>query len=220
MRATERDLTCARCGAEGDGAFAFCPRCGARQAPADRAGADTHQLARRARHAVVPAVAIFGLVAISLAAIARYGPAGAADARPAPAPSPVLVFVAAPTATPVPTPTPAPTPTQVPTPTPPPYRAMAFVVPPTRSYTLTLDDVRTGDVIEGSFSAEGGRGDVDFQLRSPNGGVLSSASRSTGPYEFRAVARQEGYYVLWFGNTFSLVTSKTVSLRLRDYPTG
>lgn len=215
--ATER-VACPRCGAEWSDVFAFCPRCGGRLAGASYDGAEVGHRSRRAHHAIVPAVAVCGLIVICLAALIRFGPARVADVQPTPIATPVVVFVPAPTATPAPTPTPVPTPMPTATPTPPPFRSMTFVVPPTRSYTLTLQDVRSGNVVEGSFSATGGHGDVDFQLRAPNGGVLDSASRSVGPYAFHVVARQDGYYVLWFGNTFSLFTSKTVSLELRDYP--
>lgn len=120
----------------------------------------------------------------------------------------------------VPTPTPTPTPPATPTPVAPLYQELTFVVPPTAYYTLTVHDLRAGDVIEGSFTVTGGANDIDFGILDPSGGVLTSASRVLGAYAFHVVVAEDGSHMVRFGNTSQFAAPKTVTLMIRAYSPG
>jgi hypothetical protein len=100
---------------------------------------------------------------------------------------------------------------------PPPYQTQTISVPARQVYTLTMPDVRTGQTIEGSFDVVGGNSDIGFRLRTPDGGSLVSIGRVAGSYSFRYTASLDGTYALVFDNSFSLLTPKNVTVRMRWY---
>jgi hypothetical protein len=100
---------------------------------------------------------------------------------------------------------------------PPPYQTETITVPPGQFSTVTLDGVRAGQTLEGYFVAHGGNDDVGFQIQSPSGGYLVRIGRVSGRDDFHYRAPADGPYVLVFDNSFSIITSKTVTVEYRAY---
>jgi len=75
--------------------------------------------------------------------------------------------------------------------------------------TLYLDN---GDKLSGSISVSGGSGnDINFQIQDPSGVIITSYSRTTST-SFSFNADKAGTYTMIFDNSFSLITSKRVTL--------
>ena len=70
-----------------------------------------------------------------------------------------------------------------------------------------------GDLLRGTFEADGGFGRVDILMRieSPQGEDMASSPRSTN-YDFMFSAKYRGNYSLVFDNRYSLYTSKSIGL--------
>jgi hypothetical protein len=76
--------------------------------------------------------------------------------------------------------------------------------------TFNLD---SGDEFSGSLSISGGGGnDIDFWVTDPQGTTILNKGRVSQGTTFEFTAQMSGAYTLYFGNTFSLFSSKTVSL--------
>lgn len=94
-------------------------------------------------------------------------------------------------------------------------------VPALQYLTLTwaLDKA---EKIEGYFTVRGGGDDVDFHIKDPYGSVILDAGRVTGRRDFAFTAEYSGAYTLYFDNSFSIFTSKTIFLSyqqtLRIFP--
>jgi hypothetical protein len=99
----------------------------------------------------------------------------------------------------------------------PPYQTTTLDVRPRQFATVTIGDVHAGQTLEGYFIAHGGNDDVDFQIQTPTGGYLMNNGRVSGRYDFHYQAPVDGPYVLVFGNTFSIFTSKSVTVDYRAY---
>lgn len=69
--------------------------------------------------------------------------------------------------------------------------------------------------LEGYFTVRGGNDDVKFYIKNPYGAVILDAGMVTGRHDFAFTAEHEGVYTLYFDNTFSLITSKTIFLSYR-----
>ena len=76
--------------------------------------------------------------------------------------------------------------------------------------TITL---KAGDLLRGTFEADGGFGRVDIIMRfeSPQGDVLLVSPR-TSVYDFSIPAKIAGDYVVIFDNRYSLYTAKSIGL--------
>jgi hypothetical protein len=70
-----------------------------------------------------------------------------------------------------------------------------------------------GDLIRGTFEADGGFGRVDVLMHivSPQGDAMASSPRASN-YDFMFSAKFRGNYSLVFDNRYSLFTSKSVGL--------
>jgi hypothetical protein len=86
-----------------------------------------------------------------------------------------------------------------------------FTVPARSTSTVTLP-LNQGDAVEGNITVTGGlNNDVNFNITDPNGETVVSYSLVTQtPFSFQA--ETTGDYTLIFDNTFSLLTSRSVTL--------
>lgn len=89
---------------------------------------------------------------------------------------------------------------------------LQFPVRP-RSEVEKVLAVQPGDLVRGTFEADGGLGRVDVLMRlvSPQGEVLLLSPRASN-YDFSFPAKVRGEYTVVFDNRFSLYTSKSVAL--------
>lgn len=84
------------------------------------------------------------------------------------------------------------------------------------AFGLTLA-LKQGDQFGASFS-EQNNGDIRLYVIAPDGSVAYSAGQVHGPFSTGTLyAPGNGNYVVWFDNGFSLLSGKTISLRV-DYP--
>lgn len=75
---------------------------------------------------------------------------------------------------------------------------------------FNLDD---GDKFAGSLSITGGGGnDIDFRITDPQGTTVLGLGRVSQGRTFEFTAQASGAYTFHFGNTFSLISSKTVTM--------
>jgi hypothetical protein len=85
-------------------------------------------------------------------------------------------------------------------------------VSPGTSRTLTFNLV-SQDRFSGSLSISGGNGnDIDFKVTDPQGTVIVGLGRVSQGRSFDFVAQQSGAYTFYLDNSFSIFSSKTVSL--------
>jgi hypothetical protein len=78
--------------------------------------------------------------------------------------------------------------------------------------TLTFN-LNNGDSVSGSISVTGGSGnDVNFYISDPTGGQIYNAGRVSGGTSFSFTANSSGAYILHFDNSFSLLSSKQVTV--------
>ena len=97
------------------------------------------------------------------------------------------------------------------------YGQQTFTVPALSSTTQKLN-LNAGDSVSGSLSVVGGSGnDINFQVTDPNGNTLVSYSRVTGT-SFSFSASMTGTYTMTFDNSFSLISSKSVTLNYSVQP--
>jgi hypothetical protein len=89
--------------------------------------------------------------------------------------------------------------------------AETFTVPNFSIHTVTLD-LNQGDTVTGSVSVSGGSGnDINLIIQEPDGSIVATYTQITSS-SFSFTASQKGTYKLIFDNTFSLLTSKSVTL--------
>jgi hypothetical protein len=86
-----------------------------------------------------------------------------------------------------------------------------FTVPSGREWIETIV-AQEGDVISGTFAVRGGNNDVDFWVEDPLRRRVIDAGRVSGNYEFEIEVKEKGDYIFHFGNGFSSITSKEVSV--------
>lgn len=80
----------------------------------------------------------------------------------------------------------------------------------TRILTFNLNQ---GQRFSGSLSISGGSGnDIDFWVTNPVGVTILGLGRVSQGRQFAFTADRDGGYALHFGNTFSLISTKTVTL--------
>ena len=86
-----------------------------------------------------------------------------------------------------------------------------FTVPALSKSTQTLT-LNQGDVVEGNITVTGGlTNDINFNVTDPNGNTIVSFARVTQtPFSFQA--ETTGTYTMIFDNTFSILTTRSVTL--------
>jgi len=85
-------------------------------------------------------------------------------------------------------------------------------VPALNSETLTIN-LSSGDKFTGSISISGGSGnDIDFSVTDPQGTTILDLGRVSQGRSFEFTAQQSGAYTFHLDNSFSILSSKTVSL--------
>jgi hypothetical protein len=78
--------------------------------------------------------------------------------------------------------------------------------------TLTFN-LNNGDSVSGSISVTGGSGnDINFYITNPTGGQIYNAGRVSGGTSFSFTADSSGAYILHFDNSFSLLSSKQITV--------
>lgn len=90
-------------------------------------------------------------------------------------------------------------------------RAENFTVPPLQEVTRSIG-LSDGDKVSGSISVVGGSGnDINFYVTDPNGNTITRYDRVTQT-SFSFSASMTGTYVMHFDNSFSILSSKSVTL--------
>lgn len=85
-------------------------------------------------------------------------------------------------------------------------------VDPLTMLTFTVN-MNAGDSFVGSLSISGGSGnDVDFWIKNPSGDTIADLGRVHEGTSFEFSAARSGAYSLNFDNSFSLLSSKSVTL--------
>jgi ribosomal protein L40E len=88
----------------------------------------------------------------------------------------------------------------------------SFTVGPLQRYSLIMN-LDAGDRVWGSVSVSGGSGnDIDFRVTDPVGAVIRNYGRVRYGASFDFTASREGAYTLIFDNTFSIFSSKQISV--------
>ncbi|GEM_PF-7109707 len=134
-----------------------------------------------------------------------------------PAPTETATLNPTATWTPVPTATapPPPTATPRPTATPVPYRTEQFQVPPGVDDSITYTIQHPPGRFTGYVLILGANNDIGFRLRAPSGGYLIKQSRVANRYAFDLTLPDAGPYTLFLDNSFSLITTKDVTMYSR-----
>lgn len=90
-------------------------------------------------------------------------------------------------------------------------RAETFTVPALHEATRSIG-LSDGDKVSGDISVVGGSGnDINFYVTDPNGNTITRHDRVTET-SFSFSASMTGTYVMHFDNSFSLFSSKSVTL--------
>jgi hypothetical protein len=89
---------------------------------------------------------------------------------------------------------------------------VSFTVPARHTVERTVM-LQTGELLRGTFEANGGLGRVDIflRVRNPQNDDILASPRAAN-YDFSFPARSHGEYVFIFDNRFSLFTAKGVGL--------
>lgn len=130
-------------------------------------------------------------------------------------PTPLPTATATPDPTATATPVPTPTATPVPTVTPVPYQTEQYRVPPHSDQMVTYTIQHPPGRLEGYMLILGANNDISFRLRAPTGGYLIQQSRVSGRYAFDLALPDAGPYTIFLDNSFSLITSKEVTMYSR-----
>ena len=86
-----------------------------------------------------------------------------------------------------------------------------FQVNPSNSMMYVFD-LNSGRKVTGSFLVEGGNNDINFIVTDPVGNTIIDLGRVTGGGSFEFTASRDGNYTVTFDNSFSISTSKTVTM--------
>jgi hypothetical protein len=74
-------------------------------------------------------------------------------------------------------------------------------------------NLNNGDQVSGTVSITGGSAnDINFRVTGPSGATVYDAGRVTGGTSFSFTANQPGAYILHFDNSFSLLSSKQITV--------
>jgi hypothetical protein len=78
---------------------------------------------------------------------------------------------------------------------------------------MLIFNLAEADKFSGSLSISGGaNNDIDFWITDPNGNTIVNLGRISQGTTFEFTAQKSGAYTFHFDNSFSLISSKTVSL--------
>lgn len=78
---------------------------------------------------------------------------------------------------------------------------------------MLVFNLQTGQKFTGSLSISGGSGnDINFWITDPQGATILNLGRVSQGTSFDFTAQSSGAYTLYFDNSFSLLSSKTVSV--------
>jgi hypothetical protein len=78
---------------------------------------------------------------------------------------------------------------------------------------MLIFNLSEGDRFSGSLSISGGtNNDINFWITDPNGNIIVNLGRISQGTTFEFTAKKSGAYTFHFDNSFSLFSSKTVSL--------
>jgi hypothetical protein len=81
------------------------------------------------------------------------------------------------------------------------------------SEQMLIFNLKTGQRFTGSLAISGGSSnDIDFWIADPQGTIILNLGRVSQGRSFDFTAQASGAYTFHFGNSFSLLSSKTVSL--------
>lgn len=97
------------------------------------------------------------------------------------------------------------------------YQAKTVTVPARTRYTLSFDQMRPRMVIEGYFVVQDANLDIGFTVKDPSGVSNLQLNRVSGRYDFRVPVQREGTYLLVFDNSYSMLTSKLLTVYYRAY---
>ncbi|MFC2006793.1 emp24/gp25L/p24 family protein [Chloroflexota bacterium] len=94
------------------------------------------------------------------------------------------------------------------------YQELNFTVKPLSEETLPVE-LKVGETLEGCVQVTaGGELDIGFWVIDPYGYIVYWVrDRIEGRHDFKFKAAQDGYHILHFDNSFSLLTSKTVIVK-------
>lgn len=95
-----------------------------------------------------------------------------------------------------------------------PYTDTSFHVSP-RSYRTLTVHAGAGDRIEGYFTIRGGADEVKFRIEDSYGSTIYNAGLVYDRHDFRVICGSQGYYTLYFDNSFSWTVGKDVYLHYR-----
>lgn len=95
-----------------------------------------------------------------------------------------------------------------------PYSDTSFQVSSLSQQTLTFN-AGAGDTLEGYFTIRGGADEVDFWIEDPWGRTIYNAGRVYDRHDLHVTCANDGYYTLYFSNTFSLTVGKDIYLHYR-----
>lgn len=91
------------------------------------------------------------------------------------------------------------------------YTEKQVEIPSMSEQTLTIH-CSSGDRIDGSFTVL--ENDIRFYIKDPSRNTVYNAGR-VEHNTFNVYCTSTGYYTLYFDNSYSIITSKTVFLRYR-----
>jgi cbb3-type cytochrome oxidase subunit 3 len=86
-----------------------------------------------------------------------------------------------------------------------------FQVSPSKSMMYVFD-LNSGRRVTGSFLVDRGNNDINFKVTDPVGDTIVDLGRVAGGISFEFTASRDGNYTVIFDNSFSISTSKTVTM--------
>ncbi|MGE5619074.1 MAG: S1C family serine protease [Sphingomonadaceae bacterium] len=95
-----------------------------------------------------------------------------------------------------------------------PYQMQSFGVPADKWAAYTWRLATTGAALEGYFTVSGDK-DVGFRITGPSDSILLDPGRVEGPYAFGIRSTSPGPHTLYFDNTYSIFTTKNITLFYR-----
>jgi len=93
-----------------------------------------------------------------------------------------------------------------------PMNPTVFDVKPGEGWVYTIYNVKKDEIVHIEFSVSGGSNDIDFYIKDPSGGYIYGPLRVYNGLSYEFKATESGNYEFVFDNTFSLATTKRVSI--------
>lgn len=95
-----------------------------------------------------------------------------------------------------------------------PYMDNRLRVSPQPFSTVTVH-AGAGDMIQGYFTIRGGQHELKFWVEDPYEASIYDAGMVYDRHDFQLICAREGYYTLYFDNSFSWTAGKRVYVRFR-----